>query len=336
MDYLMMDENDTGSSSTPGTATEELHDERWLIILRFVLVCIGIVLNTGVIVVFLYIKMYKKSLLHGLIFQQSFLDLFVCCMFLIFYNQDAPDGTRAGRGFCKGRALYWFGVIASIYNLVMITFERYIAVVHPITYRNRNIGGRSNVFYTIPYIIGVLISFHLVVLSEVNKQQKSECVMYTKEFGLLSGILLFVFVFFFPVCFMIFCYCRIVFQIGLRQRSRENRQHAPGLSRKKYVSVKRNLVFTMLIVVVAFIITTAPNFILYLTYAICQCFDFSAMVKNGITILIGTLNMCVNPIIYGAKMEDFKNGVREIWRKLRDANGESSVVDTSQNISSTV
>ncbi|XP_071940955.1 somatostatin receptor type 3-like [Antedon mediterranea] len=268
--------------------------------------------------------MYKKSLLHGLIFQQSVVDLFGCCMFLFFYNQDAPDGT-GGRVFCKGRALYWFLAFTSTYNLVIITFERYIAVVHPITYRNRNIGRRSNVFYMIPYIIGFLLTFHFVIISDVNKELKGEC-MYVPS--LLSGTLMFILIYFFPASFMIFCYCRILFRI--RKRSREKKHNAPDFrKRRPQVAVKTNLVLTMLIVVAAFIITISPNTIMYLIYNICRCFDFSNIIGHEITVLISTCNMCVNPIIYGAKMEDFKNGVREIWRRMRDTAVDTSYTPTN-------
>ncbi|XP_071941314.1 somatostatin receptor type 4-like [Antedon mediterranea] len=262
--------------------------------------------------------MYKKSLLHGLIVQQSIVDLLASCTYLFFYNQDAPDGTR-GRVFCKARALYWFLAFASIYNLVIITFERYIAVVHPITYRNRNIGGRSRLFYMIPYIIGVLISFHLAVIADVNTKLKGECV-YSKVAVVPRTIAIFLLAYLIPAGFMIFCYWRILCK--LRRKSRHIHQDARG--KQPYVTVNKRLMFTMFIVVIAFIITTSPNSILYLTYAICQCFDFSTIIAHEITVLITTCNMCVNPIIYGAKMEDFKNGVREIWRRMRD-----TAVDTS-------
>ncbi|XP_071940923.1 somatostatin receptor type 1-like [Antedon mediterranea] len=327
-----MDAIDITIPAGTSESTSEEHDNEWLITLRFVVIGIGIMLNVGVTAVFLYIKMYKKSLLHGLIFQQSVVDLFGCCAFLFFYNQDAPDGTE-GRVFCKARALYWFMAHTSIYNLVMITVERYIAVVHPIMYRNRNIARRSCLFYLIPYIISFLISFHLVIIADVDKQHPGEC-RYSKAVSLPSGILAFLLIFFLPACFMIYCYCRMVLQI--RRRSRENLQLNPGYNKRPYVSIRRNLVFTMLIVVVVFIITTAPNTIMYLIYNICHCFNFSTIIEHEFTVLLSTCNMCVNPIVYGAKMEDFKHGVRKIWRQilhLHGAGDDLSAVQTSQHFS---
>ncbi|XP_071940921.1 somatostatin receptor type 4-like [Antedon mediterranea] len=337
----MINGNDTNtiiaSRPTSGTINNE-RDHGWLITLRFVVVGFGILLNVGVSAVFFYIKMYKKSLLHGLIFQQSIVDLLGCCTFLFFYNQDAPDG-RAGRVFCKARALNWFITYTSIYNLVMITVERYIAVVHPLTYRNRNIGRKSGLFYTIPYIIGFLISFHLAIIADANKELPGECHYNesSKAVSVLSGLLHFLLIFFLPAGFMIFCYSRILSKI--HRKSQENKQHTS--SRKQpYVSIKRNLVFTMLIVVIAFIITTAPNFIMYLIYNICHCFAFSTIIEHEFTVLLSTCNMCINPIIYGAKMDNFRSGVRKIWRQilylgLHGVGDESTAVNTSQNISKT-
>ncbi|XP_071941260.1 somatostatin receptor type 4-like [Antedon mediterranea] len=325
----------TNIASTFGTIFNE-PDNKWLIKLRFVVIGIGIMLNVGVTAVFLYIKMYKKSLLHGLIFQQSVVDLFGCCMFLFFYNQDAPDGT-GGCVFCKARVLYWFGTYTSVYNLVMITVERYIAVVHPLTYRNRNIGRKSGLFYTIPYIIGFLISFHLAIIADANEELPGECRYNesSKAVSVLSGLLQFLLIFFLPAGFMIFCYSRILSKI--HRKSQENKQHVRG-RKQPYVSIKRNLVFTMLIVVIAFIITTAPNTIMYLIYNICHCFAFSTIIEHEFTVLLSTCNMCINPIIYGAKMDNFRSGLRKIWRRifrLRYVGDESSAVNTSQSITNT-
>ncbi|XP_033105885.1 proteinase-activated receptor 3-like [Anneissia japonica] len=162
-------------STTPEALQDLLHDNAWLITLRFVVMGVGIVLNSVVTGVFMYTRMYRKSLLHGLIVQQLFVDFFGCCLFLIFYNQDAPSGNW-GKAFCKCRSIFWFVVITSTYNLLMITFERFIAVVHPITYRKRNIVKRSRLFYTLPYITSFLITFHFAIITDINEDLIGECV----------------------------------------------------------------------------------------------------------------------------------------------------------------
>ncbi|XP_033105677.1 histamine H2 receptor-like isoform X2 [Anneissia japonica] len=301
--------------STTPEAQDLLHDQTWLITMRFVVVGFGILLNSVVTGVFMYTRMYRKSLLHGLIVQQSFVDFFGCCLFLIFYNQDAPSGNW-GTTFCKARSLFWFASSTSTYNLLMITVERFIAVVHPITYRKRSIGKRPRLFYIIPYIIGFLISFHFAIIADINEDLIGECV-YTgsRAISLFSGLCVYVIFFFVPACFMAYCYGRIFLVFRKRAKEQQHKDKANRRLSSYHVSTQRNLVYTMFFVVIGFIFTTSPNFTMYLVYNICRCFEFSTIVAHEITVLIYTCNMCINPIIYGAKMNDFRSGLREIWRR---------------------
>ncbi|XP_033105947.1 trace amine-associated receptor 3-like [Anneissia japonica] len=336
-----MDEAVNNSTTRP-ELQDLIHDNAWLITLRFVVVGFGIVLNSVVTGVFMYTRMYRKSLLHGLIVQQSFVDFFGCCFFLIFYNQDAPSGNW-GRAFCRSRSLFWFASSTSTYNLLIITIERFIAVVHPITYRKKSIGKRSRLFYIIPYIIGFLISFHLAIIADLNDDLIGECVYNANRgFSLFSGLVIFTGLFFLPACFMSYCYGRILMVFRKRAKARqENAARGPGGTdkppnkRSYHVSTQRNLVYTMLFVVIGFIFTTAPNFTMYLVYNICRCFEFSTILAHEITVLIYACNMCINPIIYGAKMNEFRSGVLNIWRRTikfltgADIADESTCVDNS-------
>ncbi|XP_071940954.1 substance-P receptor-like [Antedon mediterranea] len=364
MDSIMSNESDNFTMPV-----DRHHDPVWLVALRFTVVCIGIVLNILVTVVFVYIKMYKKSLLHGLIVQQSFLDLFGCCTFLFFYNQDAPDGEY-GTIFCKARTLFWIIASTSTYNLVVITIERYLAVVHPIWYRFRSEENKSILFYImfylIPYIMGTLILFHLGILAEVNEDSPGEC-RYNypnRTVGYVSGICIFLLLFFVPSSIMIYCYGVVIwtvrkhdiFRKSLQQQQNRSQQtqnpelkeqnsHQQKKSKQNlekrnstsHISMHRNLIFTMLFVVIGFICTSSPNFTLYLVYIICQCFEFSTIVGHEITVLMYTSNMCINPIIYGVKMRDFRNGLHQIWRKIhglarRDFHPNSSSPSQSSGV----
>ncbi|XP_033105691.1 free fatty acid receptor 3-like [Anneissia japonica] len=324
--------------STTPEAQDLLHDHTWLITMRFVVMGVGIVLNSVVTGVFMYIRMYRKSLLHGLIVQQSFVDFFGCCLFLIFYNQDAPSGNW-GKAFCKCRSIFWFVVITSTYNLLMITFERFIAVVHPITYRKRNILKRSRLFYIVPYITAFLLTFHLAIIADINEGLIGEC-QYKSNRGvsLFSGILIFTTFFFFPACFMSYCYGRILLVFRKRAKARQqndasNQEGTDNPNKRSHrVSTQRNLVYTMFFVVIGYIFTSSPNFTMYLVYNICRCFEYSTILAHEITVLLCTCNMCINPIIYGAKMNEFRSGVLKVWRRTVMFVTGGDIVDESPSV----
>ncbi|XP_071965817.1 sphingosine 1-phosphate receptor 3-like [Antedon mediterranea] len=318
-------ENETDNS------THQLDDSVWLITLRFVVIGVGIVLNTVVTGVFLYIRMYKKSLVHGLIVQQSFLDLFGCCTFLFFYNQDAPDG-EIGTVFCKGRMLFWFFAVTSTYNLVVITIERYLSIMYPFKFKDKPILIVCIIYIT-PHVIGALIVFHLAILADINEDKSGECLYNypNNKVRFASGICIFLTLFFIPTCIMICCKGRAIWEI----RSSDNWRQSHSTSD---ASMYKNLAYTMCFVVIVFICTSSPNFTLYLVYIICQCFEFSTIVEHEITVLLYTSNMCINPIVYGAKMKDFRRGLDKIRCKLRgllrrDVGGRSHNVSVTSHSS---
>ncbi|XP_033127235.1 cardioacceleratory peptide receptor-like [Anneissia japonica] len=177
-----------------------LQDPLVLVVARWVLAIIGIVANSTVIFVFIYNRTFKKSLSLKLLLHQTVIDLIGSMMFLIFYNIEVPDGT-SGTIFCKLQFLFFYMSVTSTYNFVVLTIERYIAVVHPITYHQRLLGGKITYLSLFsPHVCGLLLSGLIPVNADVEPGMKECKIEVTNK----AATLLVIPQSLIPLCIMIF------------------------------------------------------------------------------------------------------------------------------------
>ncbi|XP_033098174.1 allatostatin-A receptor-like isoform X2 [Anneissia japonica] len=270
----------------------------------------------------IYNKIFRKSITNTLLLHQSILDFLGCCLFLAFYNNDAPSGDGA-KIFCKARVMFWYISAASTYNLVMLTIERYLAVAHPLMYRKRQIYRKRLIPLSIPHLCGFLSSLQLGIFADEDKEYPGECMYdyHGDSARVFSGILLFTTYWLIPVCIMGYCYICIL--LGLRRRKNVGLRRDSSNTDSKPTRLnkqERNLLYTLVVVCIAFLITVTPNFVLYLIYAICNCFAFSKVSIHEVTVLMNTSNLCINPFIYCFNFKEFQREVVKIKNNVFQKN----------------
>ena len=105
--------------------------------------------------------------------------LFICYIFLGYRN--FAQNKRYFLQIWQTKAFLWSFLVSSTYNLVTITIERYLAVVHPIWHKlsfNRN----TQIFTLIcPYIVGVGFTMGLVTGSSAVQNGKCLAYSYSKS-----------------------------------------------------------------------------------------------------------------------------------------------------------
>ncbi|XP_033098176.1 mu-type opioid receptor-like isoform X2 [Anneissia japonica] len=303
-------------TSTP--EEEDNHTEHLIIIsVRYIVGLIGIFSNVFVMMIFLWAKIHKKSFTHLLLLHQSVIDVIASCLFLVYYTNETPDGLR-GTIFCKTRSIFWSFAFASTYNLVILTIERYIAVVHPMTYREKINGKRNKLYLVIPHIVGIAIACHLAILGDTNNAGKCYFDYRSPTSQLASGLFIFIISWLIPSLIMVVCYTYILKSFYYRLR-RGGSKATPGRSGSKYLqTAQRSLTYTLLFVAIAFLLCWTPNYVLYLSYTICRCFEFNSSVAHEITVILDAVNLMINPIIYAFKFNDFKLAVKKFYNKYFD------------------
>ncbi|XP_033098169.1 somatostatin receptor type 5-like [Anneissia japonica] len=303
---------------------EKFMDPDGLIATRFIISGIGIITNAFVILVLLYNKIYKKSLTHLLIFQQSAIDMVACIMMLAFFTPSAPSDGGAVF-FCKILNIFWCATYASTYNLVIITIERYIAVLHPKFFRRHFRDKKGRLVLILPYIIGMLTGIELFVYAGYD-EVTGHCTYYYSA-RVFWGAVFFTTQYIVPVIAMAFCYARIL--INLRERavpqaktiSRSNTDNTRTWLRK----AQRSLIYTICFVGIAFFITVSPNKIIFFLYTACGCFEFSdIIIIYELSIILNTMNLSINPIIYTFTFYDFKRGMKKLKLDIMNKMGHSA------------
>ena len=77
-----------------------------------------------------------------LLIHQATVDAFICMMAIGIYNQPfmwLTDNITFDFLVCQvwhGQAIYWGAVLLSVWNVVLIAFERFILLNHPVKHRN--------------------------------------------------------------------------------------------------------------------------------------------------------------------------------------------------------
>ncbi|XP_071964753.1 mu-type opioid receptor-like [Antedon mediterranea] len=306
----MDDNNQTMSNDEP-------MDPQLLIAIRFIICGIGILANAFVLFVLIYNNIYKKTLTHLLIVQQSVIDLFACVLMLSFFTYPVP--SDAGVPFCKALNLFWCVTYTSTYNLVIITMERYFAVLHPKFFRLHFHDKRGRFLLLLPYIIGFVTGMELFFYATYDENTGECAYAYDTAFW---GVFFFITQYLFPVFVMMFCYVRILISLRRRQTPTRASQNVESISKSSVTNkqprnwlrrAQRSLIYTICFVGLAFFITVTPNKIIFFVYIICACFELSdIIIIYEISIVLNTMNLSINPVIYAFTFYDFKRGMKQL------------------------
>ncbi|XP_033098000.1 substance-P receptor-like [Anneissia japonica] len=315
--------------------------ELGLSISRYVLTIIGVVANLMVIIVFINCKIYRKCFTYLLLFQQASIDLFGCCFYLILFNYRVPDGEY-GIVYCKSRTLFWMFASASTFNLVFISIERYIAVLHPLKYWMRGkVRTKMVPKLCVPWLFAILVVFQLAILSVPDKLSPGKC-RYCYSSGtvrIISGGSIFLLNWIIPIFVMTFCYRRVYITmqnptINLHKSSssvqidrtdettddtetKDNVFTVEGSQKQYYSKTQKNFIVTMVITTIVFAVSISPLLIVYLVYVLCDCFDYDRHPFRQAAIICFVSSLAANPFVYAFKFNEFKIGFEKTFIRRR-------------------
>lgn len=295
---------------------------------------VGIVGNALVLIVMIAVK-ELRTITNLFIINQSILDMMAS--FFLFANYIAPhaavpDKEWSGTFICSiwnSGYIFWGTIISSTYNLVLLSIERYLAVIHPVVYRSKFSYRLAAAVAVSPWIIGFGYEGHWAA---VNQYSRGQCTVFyaSSIIQKFTGCLTFTVEFLFPIAVMAFVYINI----GKSLRSRiadinpsttmtpttvesidntgsntEDQPAAPNYREK----ARKNVIKTLFIVCVTYTICWAPNQIIYLYFNLGGALDFNGEFFS-FTVYIAFLNMCVNPFIYTFKYRKFQKGLKILFK----------------------
>lgn len=299
------------------TDTKKPHKHAEMLAVYAVVGALGILGNALTVMVMLSSKKLRKSFTNWFIINQSVLDLLAAIMLLGFtsdHRVTLPPGL-AGELLCKfwySELVLWGMFANSTYNLVLLTFERYCKVVHPIFHRNNFTKRQAVVLCLIVWTFGPI--YHIIILSPVSHVIDGECKfhVYPSEFiGHLVAAINSSFDFFIPLVMMIYCYTTMAWklkkrgQLGLLSTRVATIAAAlqdptkSGPKQKQLTSnekAQKSSIKTLAIVAGAFIFCWSWRQIFFFLQ-LGRDVDFDNSFYR-ISIIAVFLNCCVNPFIY--------------------------------------
>ena len=209
--------------------------------------------------------------------------------------------------------LHNFVAIASVYHIVIVTAERYVAIKFPLKHRMLD-QKTVNIVLALVWLFSLLISF--VPFTWINKIYPVFQPVSLK-FTLGFTIFCMIFVLFLPYTFLVYAFVDMFKCVYGKSRNR--RWHKDGFLRHTQISKRQSVgerKCLMLFVIMAsvFLICWLPWFVIFLLHQLPL--DYSKMrVPAQVSALIRYITSLANPLLYTFIKRDFYDAVKYVFRR---------------------
>ncbi|KAL9957346.1 hypothetical protein ACROYT_G038973 [Oculina patagonica] len=233
--------------------------------------------------------------------------LFIIPDYIVNWAFKNPSGIKGDYmcTFLTGGIFVWVGTAASTILLVVIAFERYIAVVHPLNERWRLTNRRLVAILIVGWLYAIV--FNLPVFFAVgHKDGVTHCVekWSNKKLAKVFKVACFFVFGAIPMGAMAFLYIRVLCTLwnsGVR---------ATLISERARIRAIRKVTKMAAVVSIAFAVCRLPNLVLYLLSQFePKLYDFDSP-SYIISVLLVALNSAMNPFIYTLQSTNFRQHIK--------------------------
>lgn len=164
---------------------------------------------------------------------------------------------------------HWTMMMASSYNLVGITLERYLMIVHPIYHRTHMTKRWVITMCVIPWLVAVVYSYWSIFVSSglVGTTCASYALWPNSRWFYASSTMDFLFVLIIPVGSMCCMYIRMVIALKLKVSPKPTAHGTTTQSSHNLSKAQRNLTKScIIVVVVVYICLSSPSHTIWLMY----------------------------------------------------------------------
>lgn len=275
------------------------------------LVATDIIGNTLVILIILTNKAMKSPmnyLLINLAVADMTLGAFMTPRVILSHFFTHPDGL-AGKLLCKfltGGNIAWIGGVASVVTLIVISFERYLSVVHPYSRKYKLTIPRVTRIAIVCWILATLVCIPLFLSIEYDIKNDTCIYVWPNDQVAKANIIFWVIALgLLPVFIMLAMYSRVIQRLWFKSSNRaQGSQIAIVKSRKRATQM-------MVIVSIMYAFCWLPfNFIgLYHNFGNGKSF---AQVSRISSLVLVTFNSAINPFIYTFQSVKFRRYLKKL------------------------
>ena len=296
---------------------------------------LGMVGNAFVILVILRFKQLRKTVTNQFLVNQSLVDFLAAFLIIAtsFIRQIPASSSSLGKEiFCRAwlsNMLVWSAFTTSTYNFVLMTYERYFAIVYPMKPSRRITHRRAYALMVITWIFGLLfVGSYALTTSVVNEHDV--CSAYTawpntiaqKATGTVTVMVEFIF----PL--ILNSFANIHMSIVLKKHTFNNKDDSmSGRWTERMEKAQRNMVKTLILVFSSYVICWIWNQIYFTLYNFgYHRADLSSNFYH-FTVIAVFCNCCMNPFLYMIKYHQFQKAVKQLFNchRSRGTSNEGSI-----------
>ncbi|XP_038050822.1 beta-3 adrenergic receptor-like [Patiria miniata] len=284
---------------------------------------------------------FMHTLTNTFIFNQALIDLLGSLVTLLLNIVPIPDPIPPGAtgvficAMWESGYLQWGLFTASTFNLVVLTLERYLAIVFPFKYQALTYHKRAiAVIFAGIWVCGFLFNGFGIYL---RYYEAGECVLNPVAHPEALGVFIFACRFLVPffVMLVVYVHIAVVLKKGAGRvlpapaAAGPSTGQAPEGQGESLMRARRNTFKTLMIVSTIFVICWAPSEVNFFLFNLGVEVDFNSPIFY-IMIGLGALNCCLNPFIYAIKYKQFQKALKVVFCKRGDE-ASLSTVSTSRN-----
>ena len=327
MSRVLASNNDSTTNITNDNYENSTGARNYLQLAYALIAALGIFGNAIVIFVILQSVSMRNKFTDILILNQSSIDFATSVLILITKALNVSKQILSGVGgdiLCKfwlNELPLWSLMVSSSYSLIAMTIERYIGIVHPMFHHTSL--SKTNVIFLacVSWCPGpILMLCFMVPTSSVVNGSCTMIIISDQSLRRAIGVVFFVIQYLLPIIVFITCYSRMF----IRLRTHVHPE-APNLCHEatvKKARARRNVLKTLLLVVIGYILCNSWNQLSYLAFNFGAPLDFSSNYHN-FTVIAMFANCCINPFLYALQYRPYQNELRKCFCK-RDTSVDTS------------
>ncbi|XP_076103116.1 adipokinetic hormone/corazonin-related peptide receptor variant I-like isoform X3 [Mytilus galloprovincialis] len=283
----------------------------------------------------LFRNRHVKSRVNLFILHLSIADLIVAFVILpMEITWNATVAWKGGDFMCRFMMFFrTFGLYLSSFILVVISLDRYFAIVHPLSLNDCD--KRGKIMLSLAWIFSAIASLPQSVIFHVDRHPKytwfTQCVTFnffpTTAHELAYNLFNLTTLYGLPLIIISVSYCSILYQIS--KKTRQSKEEALGFATKRRSRLRRSAVGNIekarsrtlkmtLVIVSVFIMCWTPYYVIsaWWWFDIESAKRLNSKIKKGL-FLFAVSNSCMDPIVYGMFTTAFRREARKWGRWIK-------------------